>query len=151
VKTKTIEIVADDMLLYQFLKYYVKRDENGEYVCNGEFLHHIKPLPIKFLIENTYEIFNIINWGGWNQCPNNKTLIEKLKVWFDIYGAELTGLSHDTLYFKCNTELEETEVDTLVQDIIEFCPGSIDVYKYRSEREMKKLLLEEQRFILWWD
>lgn len=70
---KKIEIVADNFELYQFLNYFVYKNNNGEYFYNNALRHpHIEPLSINFPITNSFEIFDILSWGSWNECPPNK-------------------------------------------------------------------------------
>jgi hypothetical protein len=38
-----------------------------------------------------------LKWGGWNACPPPEYHIAALRSWRDRFGAELVGLSHDTM------------------------------------------------------
>lgn len=150
---KKIEIVADNFEMYQFLNYFVYKNNNGEYFYNNNALRHshIEPLSINFPITNSFEIFDILSWGGWNECPPNKILKEKSKVSYEKYGAEIIKITHDSLYYKCNKVLDTEDSELLIQDILDFCPGSLEMYEHHSVDYMKEILLSEQTFMLWWD
>lgn len=36
-------------------------------------------------------------WGGWNKCPGPEYHVAALRSWRDRFGAELVGLSHNTM------------------------------------------------------
>jgi hypothetical protein len=38
-----------------------------------------------------------LEWGGWNACPPPEYHVAALRSWQHRYGAELVGLSHDTM------------------------------------------------------
>lgn len=152
-KTRKIELVADNYELYQFINHFVHKNHNGEYFYDENPLHHpyIEPLPISFPITDSFEIFDIIPWGGWNECPSNSILKEKSKCWHEKYGAEIIKVTHDSLYYKCSKFLDTEDAEILIQDILNFCPGCLEAYEFHSVDHMKEILLSEKTFILWWD
>ena len=93
-------------------------------------------------------IFDVIEWGGWNECPSAAIMRDKAREWYRKYGAVLTELSHDTLVFQCDTVPDERSAKALLEEVASFAPNSMDVADFDT---IWKALKEDGRFTLWWD
>lgn len=122
------------------------------YYCDGHYVKNKKDesLPVKFYVSNAYEVFSMFGslWGGWNDCPEWRTVERKSKEWYEKYGAEIIKISHDSLEFKCYKKLVTEEIEQLMIEIAEFAPNSLDLANYETITEK---LRREGRFVLWWD
>ena len=68
-------------------------DFEDEMEKHGEIL--IAEIPV----ENPWEIFAYIPFGGWNDCPGNEDIMSISKYWFEKYGAIPFEISHNTLEY----------------------------------------------------
>jgi len=44
-----------------------------------------------------------LRWGGWNDCPAAEYHVAAMRTWRDRYGAELVGMSSDTINLRVAT------------------------------------------------
>ena len=97
----TIDCVIDNIDMFQFVRDFVKKEKDGLYYCDGHYVKNKKDesLPVKFYVSNAYEAFSMFSslWGGWNDCPEWRTVERKSKEWYEKYGAEIVKISHDSL------------------------------------------------------
>lgn len=150
---KTVQYIIDHPKMFEFKQQYMRRGRYGDYVCDSQMLKTHRPVdevvPVKFRVRNAYEIFEDMGvwWGGWNGCPDWRTMRDKAQEWYVKYGAELKEISHDTLVFVCR-KLSEDEVAVLWDDICQFAPNSRDI---ADENAIKERLWLDSEFTLWWD
>ena len=148
----TIDCVIDNIDMFQFVRDFVKKEKDGLYYCDGHYVKNKKDesLPVKFYASNAYEAFSMFSslWGGWNDCPEWRTVERKSKEWYEKYGAEIVKISHDSLEFQCNKKLVTEEIEQLMIEIAEFAPNSLDLADYETITDK---LRREGRFVLWWD
>ena len=149
---KSIDCVIDNIDMFQFVRDFVKKEKDGLYYCDGHYVKNKKDesLPVKFYASNAYEAFSMFSslWGGWNDCPEWRTVERKSKEWYEKYGAEIVKISHDSLEFQCNKKLVTEEIEQLMIEIAEFAPNSLDLADYETITDK---LRREGRFVLWWD
>ena len=150
---KTVQYIIDHPEMYMFKQQYIFQGRYGNYICDSQTFKTIRPadeiIQVRFRAKNTYEIFEILgNWrGGWNDCPDWRTMRDKAQEWYIEYGAELKEMAHDTLVFVCR-KLSEEEADILWDDICRFAPNSRDI---ADEDAIKERLWLNSEFTLWWD
>lgn len=150
---KTVQYTLDHPDMFVFKQQCIRRGGYGDYVCDSQMLKRYKPvdevIPVKFRVSHSFDIFEEMGawWGGWNDCPDWRTMRDKAQEWYVKYGAELKAISHDTLVFVCR-KLSEEEVDILWDDISQFAPNSRDI---ADEDVIKKRLRLNNEFTLWWD
>lgn len=53
----------------------------------------------KIPVENPWEIFAWLPFGGWNECPANEEHMAVAKYWFEKYGAFPAVMTHDVLEY----------------------------------------------------
>ncbi|MEZ3436133.1 MAG: DUF4253 domain-containing protein [Lachnospiraceae bacterium] len=152
-KYKKVKYGIDDAWQYRFWRDYVS-EQNGRLVCDGNYSWTSdstkEEMDIYFKVDDTVEIMEMmgVNWGGWNKCSTSDIMAEKMREWGGIYGAQLMEISHDTLVFRCQKKLEEKDAETLLRDISDFPSNALDIADYET---IKKRLIEEGIFVLWWD
>lgn len=152
---KTVCYVMDHPEMIMFKQQCIQRGRYGDYIYDSQILkldRHYRTtdeaIPVKFKVKNTYEIFEKMGvwWGGWNECPDWRTMRDKAQEWHTKYGAELKEISHDTVVFVCR-ELSKEEVDVLWNDICQFAPNSANITSNNAFKEGLSL----NPFTLWWD
>lgn len=149
---KTIECVIDNIDMFQFIRDFVKKEDDGLYYCDGQYVQRKQEetVTVNFRTSNSYEVFSMMGslWGDWNDCPDWRAMGRKSKEWYEKYGAEIIKISHDSLEFQCNRKLVVKEAEQLIGEIAEFAPNSMDGVDYDT---IKGKLMVAGRFILWWD
>lgn len=150
---KTVQYIVDHPDMFVFKQQGIRCGKYGDYVYDSRILKRNRPMdeviPVKFRVKHTYEIFEEMGvwWGGWNDCPDWRTMRDKAQEWYVKYNAELKEISHDTLVFACR-KLSKEEVDALWDDICRFAPDSSGI---ADEEVIKKRLWLNREFVLWWD
>lgn len=92
-----IGINISDLELLQFARMHLVKD--GEGCCYSEKITVKVPQefePVSFLCPNLqkpYEVFDLIDWGGWNDSPAGSEMKAKAEKWEEHYGLRLTALS----------------------------------------------------------
>ena len=125
--------------------------KNGRYILDGDFHafeHENDAVTLYLELPDVPAIFNIIQWGGWNECPSAEMMRDKAREWYEKYGAVLTELGHDTLVFQCETVPDDRKAKAMLEEIASFAPNSMDVANHDT---IWTTLKEKGRFSLWWD
>src|SRR5439155_9001674 len=47
--------------------------------------------------KTSWQVPAFLRFGNWNACPSPKEHVSIMKRWKELYGAELVGISHDTV------------------------------------------------------
>jgi hypothetical protein len=92
-----------------------------------------------------------LRWGGWNDCPAAETHVAAMRMWRDRYGAELIGMSFDTVNIRV-TKRPKTreEALALARDQYVYCSDIIDqgVQTYSA---LAAALMASDWWFFWWD
>ena len=97
-------------------------DFEEEMENRGEIL--IAEIPV----ENPWEIFAYIPFGGWNDCPSNEDIMAISKYWFEKYGAVPCAISHNTLEYIIEKAVDDEDKIRFTEEFYAFCPDSVDKY-----------------------
>jgi Domain of unknown function (DUF4253) len=92
-----------------------------------------------------------LRWGGWNDCPRAEYHVAALRTWRDRYGAELVGLSSDTINLRVATKPKtREEALALARDQYIYCADIIDqgVGTYSA---LAADLMAGDWWYFWWD
>lgn len=110
-------------------------DFEEEMENRGEIL--IAEIPV----ENPWEIFAYIPFGGWNDCPSNEDIMAISKYWFEKYGAVPCAISHNTLEYIIEKAVDDEDKIRFTEEFYAFCPDSVDKYmeKFNIEKLSKKI------------
>ena len=146
---KTVECVIDNADMWMFKFEHLKKnltDYTYEDILSKQ--RNVETVIANFDVEYSYEIIGLFEWywGGWNRTPNAASMQETTKKWYEKYDAELIGISHDTLSFKCR-KLSEDEAQSLMQEMDDLYAEIIGC----NTEEIIGCLMENQMFTLWWD
>ncbi|MED9948362.1 MAG: DUF4253 domain-containing protein [Peptacetobacter hiranonis] len=116
-------------------------DFEEEMEKQGEIL--IAEIPV----ENPWEIFAYIPFGGWNDCPGNEDIMSISKYWFEKYGAIPFAISHNTLEYIVEKPVDDEEKIRFTEEFYAFCPDSVD--KYMESFNIDKLAKKIYKNKLW--
>jgi hypothetical protein len=90
-------------------------------------------------------------WGGWNACPSAAYHVAALRDWRDRYGAELVGLTFDTMEIRVKRKpATREEAMELARVLYAYCNDLID-QGVGSYRALAGSLMEEDWWFFWWD
>ena len=92
-----------------------------------------------------------LRWGGWNDCPAPEYHVAAMRAWRDRYGAELVGISADTINLRV-TRRPETRSDalSLAREQYNYCSDLID----QGVGTLSALAAERMAnewWYFWWD
>jgi hypothetical protein len=92
-----------------------------------------------------------LRWGGWNACPGAEHHVAALRMWRDRYGAELVGMSSDTINLRvAKRPKTQEEALSLARDQYIYCPDLID-QGVQSYRALAAGLMANDWWYFWWD
>lgn len=143
---------SDDACMFQFFKQFVHQTDKNEFYCDGKYSNIEKQgIEVDFQnIEYAYEVFTLLGnyWGGWNLTPTAGEMYDIAKNWEDRFGAEIIGLSYDSIEFQLTRKLSDNEIDNLIDECRSIyadaaCSGGYE--------EMKKIIKDKSKLHIWWD
>ena len=71
-----------------------------------------------------------LNWGGWNACPAPEFHVAALRSWRERYGAELVGMSGDTLSLAVSRRPpSRDEALALAREHYLYCSDSVEALR----------------------
>ena len=113
--------------------------------CHGDIL--IAEIPI----ENPWEIFAYIPFGGWNDCPSNEDIMAISKYWFEKYGAIPFVISNNTLEYIVENPVDDEDKIRFTEEFYAFCPDSVDKYmeNFNIEKLAKKIYGNKIWYFKW--
>lgn len=92
-----------------------------------------------------------LRWGAWNECPAPEYHVAAMRLWRDRYGAELVGMSNDTINLRVATR-PETRDDALAlaREQYTYCKDIVDqgVQTYSA---LAAFLMANDWWFFWWD
>ena len=92
-----------------------------------------------------------LRWGGWNDCPAAEYHVAAMRAWRDRYGAELIGMSSDTLNIRVATKPKtRREALALSRDQYIYCTDIID-QGLQTYSALAASLMANDWWFFWWD
>lgn len=92
-----------------------------------------------------------LHWGRWNACPAAEYHVAAMRVWRDLYGAELVGMSSDRINLRVARKPQtREEALALARSQYIYCPDIIDqgVGTYSA---LAADLMADEWWGFWWD
>jgi hypothetical protein len=92
-----------------------------------------------------------LRWGHWNDCPPPAHHVAALRLWRDLYGAELVGISGDVINLRVKRKpatREEALALARLQHL--YCSDIID-QGVGSYRALATELMAHHWWFFWWD
>lgn len=92
-----------------------------------------------------------LRWGGWNECPAAEYHVAAMRTWRDRYGAELVGMSADTINLRVTAKPKtREEALALARDQYVYCNDIID-QGYPAYSALAADLMANDWWYFWWD
>lgn len=92
-----------------------------------------------------------LNWGGWNACPAPEYHVAALRSWRDRYGAELVGLSRDTMNLRvARSPATRAEAMDLAHEQYAYCNDIVD-QGVGTMSMLAAALMASPWWYFWWD
>lgn len=99
-----------------------------------------------------WELSAYVPFGGFNECPDPKTMVSVCKYWYEKYEAIPTTISGDIMEFTVNRPAEKEEAINLAKEHYAFCPDRVDqgTLTYTLS-ELADTLSFADMWYFWWD
>lgn len=92
-----------------------------------------------------------LRWGGWNENPPAEYHVAALRRWRDLYGAELIGLSFDTMNLRVTRRPKDRdEALALAKEQYIYCADIID-QGTETYSNLAATLMNSDWWFFWWD
>jgi hypothetical protein len=102
-------------------------------------------------VTQSHEVPGYLLYGNWNACPPAEYHVAALRSWFDRYGAEIVGVTNDTLNIrvarKPGTREEALE---LAREHYIYCDDVID-QGVSTLSNLAAQLMQHEWWYFWWD
>ncbi len=108
---------------------------------------HILLIPAR----SGWEVPAYLRYGNWNGCPPAEYHVAALREWHARFGAELVGLSGDTMNLRVARPPEDrTAAMALARDQYRYCPDLVE-QGAESLSALAAGLMHEKWWFFWWD
>lgn len=104
----------------------------------------------KIPVENPWEIFAWIPFGGWNECPMPEEMLVIGKYWYERYKAIPAVISHDVLEFAAVPVKDKSAALGVALEQFAFC-GDIVYQGTDSVGRLAGILMQSSVWYFWWD
>ncbi|UFZ08283.1 DUF4253 domain-containing protein [Bradyrhizobium ontarionense] len=93
----------------------------------------------------------LLRWGDWNGCPKPEEHVAALRSWRDRYGAELVGMSADTINLRVASRPKtREEALALAREHYVYCNDIID-QGAETLSALAAALMANDWWYFWWD
>lgn len=142
---------------YRYIQKSLK--DKGYQVYFSELNDNLNQLNTISIIKS-YDELDIIRFNNVNGVNHNiltTDIIDKIKIWKNLYGLDITGANNDWIMFKLHTLPAGDLLDLYVDELIEFCPDYLYQDNYATRGiEWRKFMIRSIIFYnkivrLWWD
>ena len=117
---------------------------NGE-KTTGVAMYYI-PTP------NPWELPAYVPFGGFNECPDPKTMVSVCKYWYEKYEAVPTTIADDIMEFTVKNPEDRNDFLNLAKEHYAFCPNRVDqgTMTYTIS-ELADTISFADKWYFWWD
>lgn len=98
-----------------------------------------------------WQIMAWLPFGGWNDCPNNESLMSIARLWYEKYGAVPAVISSDSMEFVLQSPVPENEALDLAIKHYAFCPDIIEQSDGITIPSHAEALKKSLSWPFWWD
>jgi hypothetical protein len=92
-----------------------------------------------------------LRWGGWNDCPAAEYHVAAMRSWRDRYGAELVGMSFDTINLRVAAKPKtREEALALAREHYVYCADIVD-QGGETYSALAADLMANDWWYFWWD
>lgn len=104
----------------------------------------------KIPVENPWEIFAWLPFGGWNECPAPEEMVLIGRYWYERYKAIPAVITHDVLEFAAMPVKDESAALGLALEQFAFC-NDIVYQGTESVGNLAGMLMQSSVWYFWWD
>jgi hypothetical protein len=102
-------------------------------------------------VRSGWEVPAFLRMGGWNYCPEPHEHVCILRYWEQFYGAEVVGVSFDTLEMQVALPpIDKESALELARQHFVYCPDVVHQGADTLQR-LAGLLLDSHVWSFWWD
>lgn len=101
-------------------------------------------------VQNPWEVFAYLPFGGWNECPDTEELMSVAKYWFNQYGAVPALLSSDVLEFTLPAPITKEQARQVALEQYGFCADIVD-QGTQTISKLENILCQSKIWFFWWD
>jgi hypothetical protein len=102
--------------------------------------------------EHAWQIPTMLSFGDWNTCPAPAVHGVVLRHWYQRYGAELVGLTHDGMELALDRPPRtRNDAMALAYDYATYCLDGMGLYDADDLPDLAACLIDADVLRLWWD
>lgn len=153
---KEVTVLIDAFIMSEWRLFCTKKTFGGYWLYddtlnkyrggrrNGE-----ESINVIFNVTKSYEILNYFHncWGNFNCCPTIVQIRGVAETWNEKFGAEIVGISHDELAFRCRKQLTSKDADEIIAEAAALHAEITDC----KPEKVKDYIVSKGEFTLWWD
>ncbi len=99
-----------------------------------------------------WELAAYIPFGGWNECPEVKTMMAVCKYWFERYGAVPVTISHDVMEMRVPEPVAGRDSMRAAREHFAFCPDRVlECTETGTLSELAASIAASKIWYFWWD
>lgn len=103
----------------------------------------------KIPVQNPWEIFAYLPFGGWNNCPDTPELMAVAKYWAQQYGAVPAAMTRDELEFALPSPVPGELAREAAAEQSAFCPDMDQIFD--TPEAQADTLRQSTVWYFWWD
>jgi len=98
-----------------------------------------------------WQVPAFLRFGAWNDCPPPEVHVALMKRWYELYGAEVVGITHDTVEMRVSRPPGDRDTALqLAQEQYTYCSDIVD-QGVQTMDALASLLLNGSVWYFWWD
>lgn len=99
----------------------------------------------------SWEVPAFLKFGNWNDCPEPEVQVSVMKRWYELYGAEVVGISNDVVEMQVKNPPQDmaTSLDLAKEQYI-YC-YDIVTQGVQTVQNLATTLLDSHIWYFWWD
>lgn len=99
----------------------------------------------------SWEVPAFLKFGNWNDCPEPEVQVSIMKRWYELYGAEVVGISNDVVEMQVKNPPEDMAASLcLAKEQYIYCHDIVS-QGVQTVRNLATSLLESKVWYFWWD
>lgn len=101
-------------------------------------------------VEQPWQVFAYLPFGGWNECPDTPELMAVAKRWYEQYGAIPAVITHDVLEFRLPQPVGREAAPALALEQYAWCSDIVE-QGVGTIGALADTLTKSTVWYFWWD
>lgn len=101
-------------------------------------------------VEEPWQVFAYLPFGGWNDCPDTPELMAMAKRWYEQYGAVPAVVTHDVLEFRLPRPVDREAAPALALEQYAWCSDIVE-QGVGTIGALADTLARSTVWYFWWD